>query len=100
MHVSNSSLRSSQAYKTRDFAKFAVTTMMDSNQFHCTCLDTYPPIFYMNDVSKSIIKIIHAYNDFKGAVKAGYTFDAGPNAVIYVEEVRQREVAKRRDNSI
>ena len=46
----------------------------------------------MNDVSKSIIKIIHAYNDYKGEVKAGYTFDAGPNAVIYVEEPEVSEL--------
>ena len=52
-------------------------------QFHATCLDTYPPIFYMNDTSKSVIKIVHAYNAWKGRVAAAYTFDAGPNAVIY-----------------
>ena len=67
-----------------------------SNQFHATCLDTYPPIFYMNDTSKSVIKIVHAYNAWKGRVAAAYTFDAGPNAVIYclddvVDEVRLHE---------
>jgi diphosphomevalonate decarboxylase len=46
----------------------------------------------MNDVSKSIVKIVHAYNDYKGEVKAGYTFDAGPNAVIYVEEPEVSEL--------
>jgi diphosphomevalonate decarboxylase len=70
----------------RDFDAFGKTTMMDSNQFHATCLDTYPPIFYMNDTSKNIIKLVHAYNDFSGEVRAAYTFDAGPNAVIYTLE--------------
>ncbi|GMI38625.1 hypothetical protein TeGR_g6230, partial [Tetraparma gracilis] len=59
------------AYERRDFPAFAEVTMKDSNQFHATCLDTYPPIFYMNDVSKSAVKIVHAYNEWKGKVCAG-----------------------------
>ncbi|OQS05903.1 diphosphomevalonate decarboxylase, partial [Thraustotheca clavata] len=80
------------AYKAKDFATFGKITMMDSNQFHATCLDTYPPIFYMNEVSRSIIHMVHKYNDFKGGVKAAYTFDAGPNAVIFVEKQNTSEV--------
>lgn len=60
--------------------------MQDSNQFHAVCLDTYPPIFYMNDTSKAIIRLVHALNDFNGSICAAYTFDAGPNAVIYTLE--------------
>ena len=41
-----------QAYLNKDFETFGRITMQDSNQFHAVCLDTYPPIFYMNDVSK------------------------------------------------
>ena len=48
---------------------------MDSNQFHACCLDTYPPIFYMNDVSKNIIQIITRYNEWAGAIRAGKQFD-------------------------
>eukprot|EP00903_Cladosiphon_okamuranus_P015684 g14481.t2 len=72
-----------KAYLEKDFATFGKITMQDSNQFHATCLDTYPPIFYMNDISRSIIRIVHAYNAFHGEVRAAYTFDAGPNAVVY-----------------
>ena len=57
----------------------------------------------MNDISRSVIRIITAYNNFYGQVRAAYTFDAGnttveqftcvqnsnktgPNAVIYTLE--------------
>ena len=72
-----------KAFLAKDFETFGQLTMADSNQFHATCLDTYPPIFYMNDVSKSIIRIIHAYNKWAGQIRAAYTFDAGPNAVLF-----------------
>ena len=72
-----------KAFLDKDFDAFGKLTMADSNQFHATCLDTYPPIFYMNDISRSVIQIIHAYNTWAGQVRAAYTFDAGPNAVLY-----------------
>lgn len=34
-------------------------------------------------IDRSIIRIVHAYNAFHGEVRAAYTFDAGPNAVVY-----------------
>jgi diphosphomevalonate decarboxylase len=71
------------AYRNKDFETFGRITMQDSNQFHAVCMDTYPPIFYMNDVSKSIIKLVHVFNEYFGEIRAAYTFDAGPNAVIY-----------------
>jgi hypothetical protein len=73
-----------KACKEKDFDSFAKITMQDSNQFHATCLDTYPPIFYMNDVSRSIIRVVTIFN--KDKIRAAYTFDAGPNAVMYVLE--------------
>lgn len=77
----------SSAIQERDFDAFAKITMADSNQFHAVCLDTSPPIFYLNDVSRSIIALVEELNrasvaNGKGYV-AAYTFDAGPNAVIY-----------------
>lgn len=72
-----------KAFLDRDFETFGRITMQDSNQFHAICLDTYPPIFYMNDTSKLIIRLCSIINEHFGCVKAAYTFDAGPNAVIY-----------------
>ncbi|KAK1330358.1 hypothetical protein QTO34_010547 [Cnephaeus nilssonii] len=57
--------------KERNFQGFGQLTMKDSNQFHATCLDTFPPISYLNDTSRHIIHLV------------AYTFDAGPNAVIF-----------------
>jgi len=77
-----------EAWLARNFNQFAKLTMQDSNQFHATCLDTYPPIFYLNDVSRSIIRLMTVYNQYgvekDGNLRVGYTFDAGPNAVLYV----------------
>ena len=76
------------AFAARDFPALARLTMEDSNQFHATCLDTFPPVFYMNDVSKAIVALVHAINDAASAAAgsptaiAAYTFDAGPNAVL------------------
>jgi len=71
------------AIEARDFDAFADITMKDSNQFHSVCLDTTPPIFYMNDVSKTIIATVNEINRIAGKTIAAYTYDAGPNAVIY-----------------
>lgn len=73
------------AINTKNFDKFADITMMDSNSFHASCLDTHPPIFYLTDVSRLIIGVVHALNQAAGRAVAAYTFDAGPNAVLYVQ---------------
>ncbi|NXY00033.1 MVD1 decarboxylase, partial [Centropus bengalensis] len=69
--------------RDRDFEGFGQLTMQDSNQFHATCLDTFPPIFYLNDLSRHIISLAHRFNAHHGRTKVAYTFDAGPNAVIF-----------------
>ncbi|XP_030762784.1 diphosphomevalonate decarboxylase isoform X2 [Sitophilus oryzae] len=75
-----------KAILERNFHKFAEITMKDSNQFHAICLDTYPPCIYMNDVSHAIVNLVHHYNTYKEENKVAYTFDAGPNACIYLLE--------------
>ncbi|NXJ50789.1 MVD1 decarboxylase, partial [Spizaetus tyrannus] len=69
--------------RERDFEGFGQLAMRDSNQFHATCLDTFPPIFYLNDLSRHIIALAHRFNAHHGRTKVAYTFDAGPNAVIF-----------------
>ena len=79
-----------EAVVKRDFEGFAKLTMRDSNGFHACCFDTEPPIRYLNDVSWAAMKIVEAINE--GVVKAAYTFDAGPNAVVYYQEANSAAV--------
>ncbi|XP_029781280.1 diphosphomevalonate decarboxylase [Suricata suricatta] len=67
----------------RDFQAFGQLTMKDSNQFHATCLDTFPPISYLSDTSRRLIRLVHCFNAHHGQTKVAYTFDAGPNAVVF-----------------
>lgn len=75
-----------EAINMKNFAEFAEITMRDSNQFHAICLDTYPPCVYMNDTSHAIVDFIHRFNDAYNEIKVAYTFDAGPNACLYLLE--------------
>lgn len=83
-------LQMEEAIKNRDFPSFARLTCADSNQFHAVCLDTCPPIFYMNDTSHRIISYVEKWNRSEGTPQVAYTFDAGPNAVLIA---RNRQVA-------
>ncbi|CAA2994968.1 diphosphomevalonate decarboxylase MVD2-like [Olea europaea subsp. europaea] len=71
-----------EAIKNRGFPSFARLSCADSNQFHAVCLDTSPPIFYMNDTSHRIISCVEKWNRFEGTPQVAYTFDAGPKAVL------------------
>jgi len=77
-----------QALHARDFSSFARLTIQDSNNFHACCLDTYPPIIYLNHTSQHVIASLTTINSLEGEGQevAAYTFDAGPNAVVYCLE--------------
>lgn len=81
-----------QAIKERDFEAFARVTMRESNSFHATCLDTTPPIFYLNDVSRAAIRAVEMINEMMGRKVLAYTFDAGPNAVLYYLQRDEEDV--------
>ncbi|MED6133433.1 Diphosphomevalonate decarboxylase 2 [Stylosanthes scabra] len=89
-HRAKRILQMEEAIKNRDFASFSRLTCTDSNQFHAVCLDTCPPIFYMNDTSHRIISIIEKWNRSEKSPQVAYTFDAGPNAVLIA---RNRQTA-------
>lgn len=76
----------------RDFNKFAEITMKESNQLHAVCLDSYPPIRYMTSASWDVVNLVHRYNQFCGTNKLAYSFDAGPNACLFLLEESLPEV--------
>ena len=82
------------AIRNKDFKTFAKLTMQDSNSFHAVCLDSDPPIFYLNDTSRGIIRIVETINKNKADMItiAAYTFDAGPNAVIFYLAANEAKV--------
>lgn len=75
-----------KAIDERDFQTFAEVTMKDSNQFHAICQDTYPPCVYLNTTSHQVSHLVHQLNTHYGEKVACYTFDAGPNACIFLLE--------------
>jgi len=75
-----------QAIQDKNFSKFAEITMKDSNQFHAVCQDTYPPCVYLNSTSHQVSLLVHQVNNLSNAFIAAYTFDAGPNACIFLLE--------------
>ncbi|MBI1974179.1 diphosphomevalonate decarboxylase [Candidatus Micrarchaeota archaeon] len=81
------------ALQERDIARMAEIAMRDSNSLHAVCLDTWPPILYLNDTSKEVIDSIHEFN--ADDIKAGYSFDAGPNPTIFTVEKHVPEIQKR-----
>lgn len=82
--VSSRIKRLYEAFKVHDFSKFARITMADSNQFHAICLDTFPPLKYMSDASWLVVRAVDDFNS-RGQIRAAYTFDAGPNACVFVQ---------------
>jgi diphosphomevalonate decarboxylase len=73
--------------------------MKDSDQFHAVCLDTHPSIFYLNNKSRNVIALVYELNrisitqsGYSGSYVAAYTFDAGPNPVIYGLERNMKEI--------
>ena len=78
----------------KNFEKLGLLTIKDSNNMHSVMLDTYPPIIYLNDVSREIISSIDNLNAESGKVIAAYTFDAGPNAHVLTLEKYKNAVEK------
>eukprot|EP01113_Clastostelium_recurvatum_P017293 TRINITY_DN2024_c0_g1_i1.p1 TRINITY_DN2024_c0_g1~~TRINITY_DN2024_c0_g1_i1.p1 ORF type:complete len:411 (+),score=115.36 TRINITY_DN2024_c0_g1_i1:182-1234(+) len=81
-----------KAILAKDYETFGRITMDDSDDFHQICAETTPAIHYLNDTSREVIRLIRSLNEKAGEVRAAYTFDAGPNAVIYLPRKNIPEV--------
>jgi len=83
-----------KALEEKNRAELFELVMRDSNSMHACMLDSYPPLFYMNEHSHKVIETVHALNDAYGEAVAGYTFDAGPNAHVFTEDKRVSTIRK------
>ena len=81
-----------QALDALNFPAFAEITMKESNALHAVCLDTYPPIFYMNETSRLIIKAATAINSASPAPRVAYSIDAGFHVFVFTLKDSAAEV--------
>lgn len=79
-----------EALHSKDWPALAKIIMQESNSLHSVCLDTYPPIFYQNETTKSLISMIHDLNNAHSEPVAAYTVDAGANCFV----ITKKEYAK------
>ncbi len=91
-HMPASVRRVETAILENDFDALGEEIMKDSNSMHATMLESWPPVMYMNDVSRSVIEAVHEYNADAGEIRAAYTFDAGPNAHIITTQDESAKV--------
>ena len=67
------------ALEEKNWSNLAEIIMRESNSLHSVWLDTFPPIFYMNETTKAIISLVHELNRHHSEPVAAYTVDAGAN---------------------
>ncbi|MGB9598849.1 MAG: diphosphomevalonate decarboxylase [Minisyncoccales bacterium] len=81
-----------KAILKRDFQSLAQLIMRESNNLHAVMLDTWPPLFYLNELSKEIIFTVLELNKKEKKNIAAFTFDAGPNAHIFTLKKYEKKV--------
>ncbi|NPA22017.1 MAG: diphosphomevalonate decarboxylase [Candidatus Micrarchaeota archaeon] len=79
-----------EAVRGKDFSTFAEVAIQASDGLHAMMYYTYPRIRYLNDTSEAIIEKILELNQEE--TKAAYTFDAGPNAIVFTLAPYENEV--------
>jgi diphosphomevalonate decarboxylase len=79
-----------KAVKEKDFPTFAKLAMQCSDGLHAVMGYTYPRILYLNEKSQELIDAVNELN--AGEMKAAYTYDAGPNAIVFTLEKYENQV--------
>ncbi len=74
----------------KEFTMLMEAIMKESDNMHECMADSNPKIVYLNEESKEIKSIIRNINSKN--IKAGYTFDAGPNAHIITQDTYVPEI--------
>ena len=76
------------------YSDFCELIMKDSNSFHALCIDTFPPLFYLNQTSHRVIYFVHFLNanlsKYSLSAPLAYTFDAGPHPVLICKKCDQK----------
>lgn len=75
-----------EAFKIRDYHKIWEIVIRASDGLHSIMLNSYPKIVYMNDSSHNIANMILDLNNKLGKNVAAYSFDAGPNPLIFTTQ--------------
>eukprot|EP01064_Diplonema_japonicum_P003667 TRINITY_DN1235_c0_g1_i2.p1 TRINITY_DN1235_c0_g1~~TRINITY_DN1235_c0_g1_i2.p1 ORF type:complete len:415 (+),score=102.66 TRINITY_DN1235_c0_g1_i2:137-1381(+) len=76
----------SESIDRRDFESFAAVTMADCEDFRNVCRTSDPKVDYWNEITEEIVSLVKAFNDYHGRLRAAYTYDAGANAFIFIED--------------
>ncbi|KAM3178220.1 hypothetical protein ACTXT7_003026 [Hymenolepis weldensis] len=56
------------AVQFHDFELLAELTMRESNELHAVCLDSWPPVIYLNATSFAIMEFVHTLNNNAGFI--------------------------------
>lgn len=78
--------------KKKDWSGLFDVIMECSNALHAVMMYTQPTIVYLNDQSFEIINTILNVNDKHGKTVCAYTYDAGPNAIVFTTKQYKEEV--------
>lgn len=70
--------------KEKRFGDLGLLVMRESNELHAVCMDSLPPILYLNSESIRMTNEIMKLNEREFV--AFYSFDAGPNPFVFVLE--------------
>lgn len=66
-----------RAFQCRDFELLAELTMRESNELHAVCLDSWPPMIYLDATSFAIMEFVHTLNNNAGRNMVGYSYIQG-----------------------
>ena len=89
--------RVKQSLQDFDFPALASVIMQECRTLHAICLETDPPLFYMNDISRAIISEVVKINK-DGPPKVAYSLDAGCHVFLFSLEENYslvKEIASR-----
>ena len=80
-----------RAILERDFNALAEIVELDSNLMHAVMMTSTPPLFYWQESTLSVMRLVHAWR--LGGLPVCYSIDAGPNVHVITEGAEAGRVA-------